>query len=143
MKKENILITGGNGFIGSHISTRLVEMGYHVLVICRRNKSHNPLFNKYLEEGKIEIFQGSIDSFDYSNLPEVSYIIHAAGKVSVYGKMKDFMQVNYKSTESLLEFAKKQKKLKCFTYLSTAAVYGYTGYIHLTENAENKPFNNP
>ena len=143
MKKETILVTGGNGFIGSHTANKLVDLGYKVIVICRRNNSHNPKFNKNLEEGKIEIYQGSIESFDYSTLPDLDYIIHTAGKVSVYGSMKDFLHTNYESTIRLLEFSKTQKNLKCFTYLSTAAVYGYYGYTHLKEDAEKKPFNNP
>lgn len=143
MEKQRILITGGNGFIGSHTTNKLVEKGYDVLTICRRNSSHNPLFNKNLKEGKIKIFQGDISSFDYSQLPEIDYIIHVAGKVSVYGDMKDFMDINYHGTEKLLQFAKTQKKLKCFTYLSTTAVYGYGGYIHLKEDAEKNPFKNP
>lgn len=143
MKKETILVTGGNGFIGSHVSNKLVDLGYKVIVICRRNNSHNPIFNENLKNGKIQIFQGSIENFDYTILPEVDYIIHTAGKVSVYGNMKDFLHTNYDSTIRLLNYAKTLKNLKCFTYLSTAAVYGYDGYIHLKEDAEKKPFNNP
>jgi len=143
MRKENILITGGNGFIGSHITNKLVNLGYNIIVICRRNNSHNPLFNDNLKKGLVQIFQGDIQSFDYTQLPKIDYIIHTAGKVSVYGNLKDFMKINYDGTKNLLEFAKTQKNLKCFTYLSTTAVYGYDGYFHLKEDAEKKPFNNP
>lgn len=143
MKIETILVTGGNGFIGSHTANKLVDLGYHVIVICRRNNSYNTKFNENLKNGKIEIYQGSIEDFDYSTLPHVDYIIHTAGKVSVYGSMKDFLRTNYEATTRLLDYAKSIDNLKCFTYLSTAAVYGYTGYIHLKEDAEKKPFNNP
>ena len=143
MKKDKVLVTGGNGFIGSHIVNKLVDQGYKVAVVCRRKNSHNIEFNKHLADGKIELFQGSIEDFDYSQIGEVNYIIHTAGKVSVYGSMKDFLRTNTEATMRLLDYAKSLKNLKCFTYLSTAAVYGYDGYFHLKEDAEKKPFNNP
>lgn len=143
MEKEIVLVTGGNGFIGSFVSNKLVDLGYQVYVICRRPNSNNPEFNKNLENGSIKVFQGNIDSFDYSNMPKVDYIIHIAGLVSAYGKMEDFMKVNYLGTSRLLEFAKSIKSLKCFTYLSSTAVYGYNGYKGLKEDAEKKPFKNP
>ena len=68
MKIKNVLITGGNGFIGSHITNKFVDLGYKVFVICRRNTSDNPIFNKNVKLGKIEILQGNIKDFDYSQI---------------------------------------------------------------------------
>ena len=146
MKKEKtVLITGGNGFIGSHITNKFVEKGYKVTVICRRDRSNNPKFNEYIKENKIEICRGDIQSFDYEILKDrtFDYIVHTASKVAVYGKKKDFYSINYDGTKKLLDYAATVKGLKCFTYLSSTAVYGYYGYIDLREEDEKKPFNNP
>ncbi|MBE5739167.1 MAG: NAD(P)-dependent oxidoreductase [Clostridiales bacterium] len=146
MKKErNVLITGGNGFIGSHIANKFVDRGYKVSVICRRDHSNNPKFNDNIKANKIEIFRGDIQSFDYEKIADkqFDYIIHTASKVSVYGKMSEFMEINYNGTKKLLEYASQQKQLKCFTYLSSTAVYGYYGYRDLKESDKKIPFNNP
>ena len=82
MKKNNVLITGGNGFIGSHISNKLVEQGFNILTICRRNNSNNPIFNKNLEDGKIKIYQGDISSFDYLSRNEETFRICQISKKS-------------------------------------------------------------
>lgn len=144
MEKKKVLITGGNGFIGSHTSLKFVELGYIVYVLCRSASSENPKFNKNVDSGNIKIIQGSVVDFDYTKLNvQFDYIIHIAGKVSAYGKLEDFMKINYGGTKKLLEFASTQKYLKCFTYLSSTAVYGYYGYVHLKENDTKRPFNNP
>ncbi len=144
MEKKKVLVTGGNGFIGAHITNKLIEQGFEVYVICRSGKSENTLFNDNVNKGKIKIIKADIFEFDYSNLKEdFSYIIHVAGKVSAYGKLQDFMNINYNSTKKLLEFAKTLQNLECFTYLSSTAVYGYYGYKNLKENDLKRPFNNP
>ena len=144
MENKNVLITGGNGFIGAHVTNEFVKNGYTVYVLCRRGTSDNLLFNENLKNEKIFILKGSIVDFDYQSLNiNFDYIIHTAGVVSPYGQLKNFMEINLGGTKKLLEFAKTLKTLKCFTYLSSTAVYGYTGYTNLKEDAPKKPFNNP
>ena len=143
MENKSILVTGGNGFIGSHIVNNFVDKGYKVFVLCRKNKSNNEKFMENLNNGKIEIIQNDINLVDFKDLPDVNYIVHVAGLVSAYGKMQDFMQVNYNGTAKLLEYAKSLKNLECFSYISSTAVYGYTGYTNISEDYPKKPFNNP
>ena len=144
MENKNVLITGGNGFIGAHISNTFVKNGYKVYSLCRSGKSKNIEFNKFVEEGKIIILKGSVTDFDYSTLKEnFAYIVHVAGVVSPYGKLSYFMEVNFGGTKKLLEYANTLSELKCFTYISSTAVYGYSGYKNLKEDAEKKPFKNP
>ena len=144
VQNENdiVLVTGASGFIGSHVCCKLVQEGCLVVGIARRTTSNNPLFNEYVNQGKIIMISGDITNFNYSTLPKCHKIIHIAGKVGVYGKMSDFINTNYKSTERLLEYAK-SINVKCFVYFSSTAVYGYYGYENLTESAEKKPFKNP
>ena len=140
--KDIVLVTGLTGFIGSHVSCELVKKGFLVVGISRSAKSVNPEFNKYVNENKIKVFSGNISNFNYNILPNPNYIIHIAGKVSAFGDMDDFMNINYYATERLLNYAFKVNP-KCFIYFSSTAVYGYNGYVNLPETAEKKPFNNP
>lgn len=139
---EKVLVTGANGFIGSHLAVELVERGYFVYGLHRRKEAKNPKYNQYVQEGKIQVIQADIVNLDTSTLPKVDYVFHIAGKVSVWGKLKDFRAVNCEGTKKLLEFAK-NNNVKCFTYLSSVAVYGFYGYKNITEEGEKKPFKNP
>lgn len=141
MENKTALITGANGFIGSHLSCKLVEQGFTVIGIYRKNSSNNPLFNKYVQEGKIIPKIGDFTTFDYSQIGYVDYIFNIAGKVSAWGSIDSFMKINYVGAKKLIAFAK-QIKPKCFCQFSSVAVYGFDGYVNLKEDAEKKPFKN-
>lgn len=135
------LVTGANGFIGANLSCKLVDKGYIVYGIFRRNNSKNPLFNEYVNDGKIVHYQGDIRTFDFSKISKVDYIFHIAGKVSVYGKLKDFMEVNYYGTLNLLNYAISQN-ISNFIYYSSTAVYGFNRK-NIKEKDVKIPFKNP
>ncbi|MBQ7884608.1 MAG: NAD(P)-dependent oxidoreductase [Clostridia bacterium] len=135
------LVTGGNGFIGSHLCEELVARGVKVYSFQRSKKANNNNFNQLVDEGKIEVILGDVTNLDESKLPKVDYVFHIAGKVSVWGKLKDFLNVNLGGTTALLNYAK-NNNVKCFTYLSSVAVYGFYGYKNISEEGEKKPFKN-
>ena len=136
------LITGANGFIGAHLSVKLVKEGHEVIGVARRNKSINPEYNKFLEEGKITHICGDVSTFDFHSIKGVDQIIHIAGVVAAFGDMKKFINVNLEGTKRLLNYAL-WANVKCFTYYSTAAVYGYGGYTNLKEDALKPAFSDP
>ena len=88
--KESVLVTGATGFIGSHLSTALVERGYRVFAMSRRLESKNEQFNKMVQNGDIIIIQGDITNFDFEAIPKIDYIYSVAGMVSVWGKKYNF-----------------------------------------------------
>lgn len=139
---ETALVTGANGFIGSHLAIELVNRGFMVFAIHRRKTAQNPEYNKLVSEGKIKVFIGDVSTFNTSQLPKVDYIYHIAGKVSVWGKLEDFRKINLGGTKRFLEYAK-ECNVKCFTYLSSVAVYGFYGYKNIPEDGPKKPFKNP
>ena len=142
MENKTALITGANGFIGSHLSCELVRRGFKVIGIYRNEISKNPEFNKYIKEGKIVGYIEDFTTFDYSKIEDkIDYIFNIAGKVSAWGSVDSFMKVNYVGAKNLLDFAIKCKP-ECFCQFSSVAVYGFDGYVNLTEDAEKKPFNN-
>ncbi|MBE7074727.1 MAG: NAD(P)-dependent oxidoreductase [Clostridiales bacterium] len=153
---ETALVTGANGFIGSHLSVELVEQGVKVFALQRSMGSKNIKYNQFVQEGKIQVIRGDITNISQNTngefkvlfnntetvLPKVNYIFHIAGKVSVWGKYEDFKKINLGGTTALLNYAK-NIEAKCFSYLSSVAVYGFYGYKNLKEEDEKKPFKNP
>lgn len=142
MQKLTALVTGATGFIGSHLSCELVKKGYKVYALSRSGVAKNEEFLTYVKSGEIEVICGDVSTIDLKSLPQVNYIYHVAGKVAVWGNMRDFVQTNVIGTRKMLEYAKTCSKLKCFIYFSSVAVYGFNGYSKLREGAEFLPMNN-
>lgn len=139
--KESVLVTGANGFIGSHLSEALVDAGFRVFAMVRKEESKNQRFNELVKNGDIILIKGDITNFDFDSIPKIDYIYSIAGRVSVWGKKQDFRKTNIGGNARLLELAAK-RKVKCFTFLSSVAVYGFYGYQNLPEEGAKKPFKN-
>lgn len=138
---ETALVTGGNGFIGSHLCVELASRGLQVYSVQRTNGAKNGKFNNLVASGQIKVIQGDVTKINIEDLPKADYVFHIAGKVSVWGKLQDFLAVNLEGTKNMLNYAK-ANNVKCFTYLSSVAVYGFYGYKNISEDGEKKPFKN-
>jgi UDP-glucose 4-epimerase len=135
-----VLVTGGAGYIGSHMVLALAEAGESVVVIDNLSTG----FSTSLPEG-VPLFIG--DAAD-ENLVEgviaahgVDSIVHFAGSVVVPDSMRDplaYYRNNTMTTRSLLNTA-----VKCgvnrFIFSSTAAVYGNPDRMPVTEDAATRP----
>jgi UDP-glucose 4-epimerase len=135
-----VLVTGGAGYIGSHMVLALAEAGESVVVIDNLSTG----FSTSLPEG-VPLFIG--DAAD-ENLVEgviaahgVDSIVHFAGSVVVPESMRDplaYYRNNTMTTRSLLNTA-----VKCgvnrFIFSSTAAVYGNPDRMPVTEDAPTRP----
>lgn len=136
------LITGICGFVGSTLALKLVEKNINVIGLDISDKPKNKKLMKLVDEGKVIIQKGDLNSFDFSTLPVVDYVFQIAGKVSPWGDIKDFDKINVEGTKRVIYYAK-NAGVKSFLYLSSVAVYGFEGYTNLKEDAPKKPFNNP
>ena len=135
-----VLVTGGAGYIGSHMVRALAEAGESVVVIDNLSTG----FSAFLPEG-VPLFIG--DAAD-ENLVEgviaahgVESITHFAGSVVVPDSMRDplaYYRNNTMTTRSLLNAA-----VKCgvnrFIFSSTAAVYGNPDQVPVPEHAPTRP----
>jgi UDP-glucose 4-epimerase len=135
-----VLVTGGAGYIGSHMVLALAEAGESVAVIDNLSTG----FSTSLPEG-VPLFIG--DAAD-ENLVEgviaahgVDSIVHFAGSVVVPDSMRDplgYYRNNTMTTRSLIETA-----VKCgvtrFVFSSTAAVYGNPDRMPVSEDAPTRP----
>jgi len=138
----NFAVTGGAGFIGSHITKYLVSEGHDVLVID--NLFRGKLSN--LEDVKDKINFIKLDILDYEalkkNLQNVDGIFHQAALTSVpesYEKEDEYKNVNINGTENIFKIAS-EFKIKV-VYASSSSVYGDIEKIPITEDFERKPIN--
>ena len=135
-----VLVTGGAGYIGSHMVHALAEAGESVVVIDNLSTG----FSAFLPEG-VPLFIG--DAGD-ENLVDgviaqhgIESIIHFAGSVAVPASMRDplaYYRNNTMTTRSLLNAAVKGN-VNRFIFSSTAAVYGNPDQVPVPEYAPTRP----
>lgn len=122
----NYLVTGGAGFIGSHIVDALVEKGEEVRVLDNLSTGKKANLEGVLN--KIELIIGDIrdSSVVRSAVKGVDYILHQAALPSVPRSFKnpiESLSVNSGGTLELLKAAR-DAKVKRFVYASSSSVYG-------------------
>lgn len=136
-----ILITGGAGYIGSHINKQLHKEGYDTVVFDSLIHGHE----EAVKWG--EFIEGNLNDTDKINSIFNSYdidgVMHFAAFTSVGESIKypeKYYENNFENTLKLLK-SMKIANINKFIFSSTAAVYGNPEYIPITENHPLKPIN--
>jgi UDP-glucose 4-epimerase len=136
------VVTGGAGFIGSHIAKMLVEQGHNVTVIDNLHTGKE----KNLEsiKNKIIFVKGSI--LDNNVLEDITQnidgVFHQAALASVqdsFVKSDEYNDVNVNGTENILRLAKKNNFK--IVYASSSSVYGNPKRIPIKESDDKNPIN--
>jgi len=135
-------VTGGAGFIGSHLTKNLVERGNEVIVIDNLNTGKKQNVEKISK--KIDFFEVDIRDFSAIEniLKNVDGIFHEAALASVQDSFRipdEFFDVNVNGTENIFKIAKKLG-IKV-VYASSSSVYGNPISIPIKENDDKNPFN--
>src|ERR1051326_3105509 len=128
MKRETVLVTGGSGFIGSHIMERLLKEGYHVRVLDNFSTGKRENLTALL--GEIELIEGDLrdDGAIKRSVTGVNYILHQAALGSVPRSIDDPLtthECNISGTLKLL-LAARDGGVRRFVYASSSSVYGNT-----------------
>ena len=136
------LVTGGAGFIGSHITKSLVNRGDSVIVLD--NLITGKKENLKTVWDKIEFVQESILNFEaVKNITKnIDGIFHQAALASVqdsYNKPEEYHNVNVNGTENILKLAK-EFSLKV-VYASSSSIYGNPKRIPIVESDDKNPIN--
>jgi UDP-glucose 4-epimerase len=140
MKNKKIVITGGLGFIGSHLVERFIENNEVVII---DNQSTGTIENiKELDINKIDTNFGSINSLNLEEIFEgTDYVFHLAAVTSVPQSVEDPVksnEVNITGTLKVLEAARKTG-VKKLVFSSSSAVYGETEVLPITEEVPINP----
>jgi nucleoside-diphosphate-sugar epimerase len=125
--KKKVLITGGAGFIGFHLSKKLLSEGFKVDLIDNLSRGKKDLELNKLLKSKNAKFK-NVDLSQSINLKNKNYdyIFHLAAIVGVKNVIENpsnVLKKNIKLLMNLLEFSSKQKSIKRFFFLSTSEVY--------------------
>jgi UDP-glucuronate 4-epimerase len=142
--QNNILVTGGAGFIGSHLSGALLKKGNYVICVDNFNDYYNPKskennIKQYINNRNFKLYREDITDFKglkrIFDENKIEGIIHLAARVGVRPSIKDpfiYEQVNLNGTLNLLELAK-EYGIRKFIFGSSSSVYGGNKKIPFSE----------
>jgi nucleoside-diphosphate-sugar epimerase len=111
-----ILVTGGSGFLGSHLIPKLVDDGHTVFALARSATSSDTV----LSLGATPV-QGDLDNPQELALPAVDAVVHGAALFRFAGPRAPYFRANVDGTKALLAAAR-QAGAATFVYISAAAV---------------------
>jgi len=137
MKNKMVLVTGGAGFIGSHLVKRLIKDGANVSVTVKYNSiiDNIRLASVWNNISIIEADLRNIDSLLQTQDIEFDYIFHLAAYNHVGDSFKhvnEAINSNTIATANLIEYG---PSFKSFLYMSTSEVYGYQQIVPFKENS--------
>ena len=141
----NFLVTGGVGFIGSHVCERLLEAGHAVCALDDLNDFYDPA----IKQSTLRELQSRAQSFsfvhaDITNRGEVDeifgsmafdQIIHLAARAGVRPSLENpalYQRVNVEGTVNVLEAAR-ERGVKKITIASSSSVYGVNSKVPFSE----------
>lgn len=132
-----VLITGGAGFIGSHLTDELLARGHKVRVLDDLSSGDLENLSQHQSESRLEFIEGGITNREevQKSLKNVDAVIHAAAITSVPLSIEKpglTKKVNVEGTDLLLEESLKED-IERFVYSSSCAVYGKTEKIPIEE----------
>jgi len=138
---KRYLVTGGAGFIGSHIAEELVERGHEVRIVDNFLTGKRENIASFMD--KIELIEGDIRDFSLCKRASdrVDFVLHQAALPSVPRSIEDPLmtnEINVKGTLNLL-IASRDAGVKKFVFASSSSVYGDDQRLPKKEGEEGAP----
>lgn len=138
IQNTKVIVTGGCGFIGSHLVDKLIDLSYDVHVIDDESAESNDVFyyNPKAYYYKIDIADLSVrDNYHNHIFSNASFLFHMAAESRIVPAIKDPVKAtttNVIGTVKVLELARKHQ-IKRVMYSSTSSVYGLKCELPTTE----------
>lgn len=137
------VVTGGAGFIGSHMVDLLVSKNFEVLVID--NLANGRLENIKHHKDKVAFVNVDIGDYTIDLVPyfeDADYVFHFAALADIVPSINEplkYHKANVDGTINVLEAAKKSAKLKKFVYAASSSCYGIPEVYPTPETSAIKP----
>jgi NAD dependent epimerase/dehydratase len=134
-----ILVTGADGFIGSHLTERLLELGHKVYALSYYNSFGYIGWLQNLKINKnLTIIRGDIRDYEFieHHLKKVDVVFHLAALISIphsYRSFNSYIETNINGTSNILAASKKMN-IKKIIITSTSEVYGSAKKVPMTED---------
>jgi UDP-N-acetylglucosamine 4-epimerase len=140
---SEILVTGGAGFIGSHIVDRLINEGIKVRVLDNFSTGEKSNLAQHKNNQSFQLIEGDIRNFKLVKkaVEGVDAVVHEAALVSVTRSIEDprlSNEINVTGTMNILK-ACLDTNVKRFVFASSCAVYGDTKILPIHENSTPNP----
>ena len=141
---KTILVTGADGFIGSHLTEMLVDKGYRVKALSQYNSFNNWGWLEDLPcKDKIEVLTGDIRDSHYCKhiTKDVDIIFHLAALIAIpysYIAPDSYVDTNIKGTLNICQAAKEHGNIRVI-HTSTSEVYGTAQYVPIDEHHPLQP----
>ena len=128
------LITGGAGFIGSHLAERLLTIGHKVTILDNFSTGRKANLDSWIDQ--LTIHDGNILNREKVDelVSESDYVVHLAaalGVLNIINKPLESLKTNLQGTENVLEFSNKYNKP--ILIASTSEIYGKNDKVPLSE----------
>ncbi|MEM3384745.1 MAG: NAD(P)-dependent oxidoreductase [Nitrososphaeria archaeon] len=130
-----VLVTGASGFLGGHLIEKLVEKGYNVVGMVRKNSPR-----RLLEQFAVELRTGDLQEPEslVNATRNVDIIVHLAAYYTFFGKKELYDKINVQGTRFLLE-AMIKNDVKRIIYCSTTEAVGPVKVPYADEDVEPNP----
>lgn len=141
----NLLVTGGAGFIGSHLCEALLGKGHSVICVDNFNDFYDPKIKEKnisgcLKSGNFTLHRKDITDIDgmreIFRSSSIGCVFHLAARAGVRDSIKKpelFEEVNVNGTQNLLEMCR-EFKIKKFIFTSSSSVYGTNAKTPFSES---------
>jgi UDP-glucose 4-epimerase len=137
---EKILITGGAGFIGSHLADKLIQIGHEVVIIDNLSTGSKANLNKKAKFYKADITDKKISGIFNKEKPEI--VFHFAAQINVRESVEnplDDANINIIGGLNVLENCKKIKVKKIIFSSTGGAIYGDADVVPTPESYVEYP----
>ncbi len=142
-QKERVLVTGADGFIGSHLTEMLLAEGYQVRALAQYNSFSNWGWLEGLSHPDLEIVSGDVRDAHYCKhiTQGIDTVFHLAALIAIpysYVAPDSYVDTNVKGTLNICQAAK-ENGVKKVLVTSTSEVYGTAQYVPIDEKHPKQP----
>ena len=140
---EKVAVTGGAGFIGSHLAEELIRRGYHVTIVDDLSTGKVENVERLIKRGGVEFIRGSITDLPLlqKHFQGMKYVFHEAALARVPRSIEDPLSANEANITGSLKvlLAARDNSVKKVVYASSSSVYGGTPILPQEETMPPNP----